>query len=328
MYAERVALYRRLEEMRGSKVVTFVTGDRPGLATQIHADVVDFFVHHLDRIGAAPKLSLVLHTCGGHTLAAWSIVNLLRQFCDALEVIVPVRAQSSGTLICLGADTIVMTKQATLGPIDPSFNGALNPQVGDVRVPVSVEEISGFIEFTRAALGSGEAGMMAALAHLAGHVHPLVLGNAYRSRMQIRMLAKRLLGRHIQDEAKREQVLNFLCSDSGSHDYTIFRREARDELGLRVESPGVDGYRVIKAIYDDIERELALTEEFNAEGAIGQADALPYRFRRGLLESVAGGCHVYLSSGTLRRVQVRVQPGVPRAIVQDEHTFQGWRHEG
>ena len=50
---------------------------------------------------------------------------MLRMFCDELEIIVPARARSAGTLMCLGADAVVMTKQATLGPIDPSLTGPL-----------------------------------------------------------------------------------------------------------------------------------------------------------------------------------------------------------
>ena len=59
-----------------------------------------------------------MYTRGGNTLAGWSIINLIRQFCDELEIIIPSKAHSTGTLMALGANSIIMTKQATLGPID------------------------------------------------------------------------------------------------------------------------------------------------------------------------------------------------------------------
>jgi hypothetical protein len=158
MLKDRIDLYRKLEESRSSRLVAYVTGDRQSLETQIHPEVLDYFVHHLDIIGVTRKITLFLYTRGGHTLAAWSIANLLRQFADHVEVVVPSKAQSGGTLICLGADAIVMTKQATLGPIDPSVSGPLNPQVPgagpQARVPVSVEAINGFVEFARGVLGA------------------------------------------------------------------------------------------------------------------------------------------------------------------------------
>jgi ClpP class serine protease len=72
------------------------------------------------------QAQLYLYTRGGNTLAAWTLVNLIRNFCKDFEVIVPFNCHSAGTLISLGANRIVMTKQATLGPIDPSVNGPLN----------------------------------------------------------------------------------------------------------------------------------------------------------------------------------------------------------
>jgi len=118
-YNQRQTLYRELERDRHSKVLLYVTGDRPGFETLISREVIDLFVHHLDTIGPVKKITLILYSSGGDVSAAWAIANLLRIFADDLEVIVPAKALSAGTLIALGADRILMTKQATLGPIDP-----------------------------------------------------------------------------------------------------------------------------------------------------------------------------------------------------------------
>lgn len=331
MHQDRRPLYKRLEEERSSKLIAYTTGDRVGLETQISKEVIDLFVHHLDLIGVTKKLSLFLTTKGGDVLASWSIVNLLRQFCDELEVIVPAKALSSGTLICLGADNVVMTKQATLGPIDPSVNGPLNPQVmgagPQARVPVSVEAVNSYIEFARGALGSQTEGMADVLNQLSTQVHPLVLGDAYRSRAQIRMLGRRLIARHVQDEQQVEKVLNFLCSESGSHDYTIFRREARDQLALKIEKPTEDGYKLVKATYDDIARELELGTPYDPNVTLGQSNPAPYCFRRALIESFEGGCHAFVSEGTLHRQQIQVAPGVVQMAFRDDRAYEGWRHE-
>src|SRR5699024_4736900 len=101
------------------------------------------------------KISLLLYTRGGDTMAAYSLVNLIRQFCKEFEIIIPSKARSSGTIISLGADNIIMTKQATLGPIDPSLNNPLNPQNPQfpnnpqARIPVSVESIQGFFDLAK-----------------------------------------------------------------------------------------------------------------------------------------------------------------------------------
>src|SRR5574344_274238 len=115
MYSDRIDLYKALEEELNTKIITYITSDRRGFETQIAQDVIDLFINQLDGIGVVPKISLFLYTQGGDTAAAWNIVNLLKMYCDELEVIVPHKAHSAGTIISLGANQIVMTKQATLG---------------------------------------------------------------------------------------------------------------------------------------------------------------------------------------------------------------------
>lgn len=330
MYKDRLELYKKLEACRGSKLLVYVTGDRRQLETKIHSESLDFFIHHLDIIGDVEKISLLLYTRGGDALASWSIANLIRQFCKQFEVIIPSKAHSGGTLISLGADAILMTKQATLGPIDPSVQNALNPIVPggppNAKVPVSVEAINGYLEFARNALGES-ADLSGIVLHLSQQVHPLVLGDAYRARSQIQMLARKLLSKQVNDEERLQRILQFLCSESGSHDYTINRREARDELGLRIEKPDDSLYQLIKAIYDDIADELKLTTPFDPNLELGGSNQVSYSFRRALVESIAGGCHTFASEGSLSKQQVQVQPGIVQEAINDRRSFEGWRHE-
>lgn len=114
MYQERIELYKKLEKAYNSKVLVYVTSDRNNMATQIAPDVIDLFIKQLDRIEICEKISLYLYTRGGDTAAAWNLVNLLRMYCDELQVIIPHKAHSAGTIISLGANEIIMTKQATL----------------------------------------------------------------------------------------------------------------------------------------------------------------------------------------------------------------------
>lgn len=330
MYADRKPLYERLEEARNSKLLVYITGDRPNLETQIHPEVLDYFIHHLDIIGVKKKISLFLYTRGGNTLASWSISNLIRQFCDEFEVIVPSKAHSGGTLICLGANTIIMTKQATLGPIDPSVNGPLNPQIAGApptaRVPVSVEAINGFVSFAREqlAINSGP-DLTNVLITLSNHVHPLVLGEVYRTRAQIRMLAERLLKQQITDKDKIPRILDFLCSESGSHDYTIYRREARDALGLHIEKPSDELYSLIKEIYDNIADELELGVPYSPALSLGAQSSINYSWRRGLVESQSGGSHCFISEGKLMRRQIPMGPQMTQEGIEDTRLFEGWR---
>lgn len=129
MYKERKDLLAKIEEQFNAKSLLYVTGDRSNLETRIAGDVIDHFVNHLDKIGVVERICFIIYSRGGETLAAWSIINLVRQYCDHLIALIPSRAHSAATLMALGTNEIIMTKQATLGPIDPSVNGPLNPQI-------------------------------------------------------------------------------------------------------------------------------------------------------------------------------------------------------
>lgn len=320
MYRDRVEFYKALEEEFCSKFLVYITSDRPYAGGQISPDVIDYFIDHLDKIGPCKKISLYLYTRGGDTSAARNIVNLLRMYSDVLQVIVPHKAHSAGTIISLGANEIVMTKQATLGPIDPSLHTALNPRTAEGEFfPVSVEAVKGYLEFAKNELKIQDAAALAGIFEkLTDFVHPLVLGEVYRSKAQIQMMAEKLLQNQVTDSDKIKKIIEFLCSESGSHDYTINRREAEQELGLTVVKPSSAQYSLIKKLYDDISEELLFGKPFLISEINGA-----YAVRNCLLESIVGGSDFFSTEG----IVIKGSTPEGRLAVQNQICFQGWRHE-
>ena len=328
MRAERIDAYKKIEELRNSKLLVYVTSDRQGAETSISPEILAYFSNHLDTIGDVDKISLYIYSNGGSTLAGWSLVNHIRSFCKDFEIIVPFKCQSAATLIALGSDRIVMTKQGTLGPIDPSTNGLLNPQTihngQNIKVPVSVEHVNGYIEMAKNDMGINQSSDLKDIyLKLSDMIHPLSLGNVYKSKAQIKMLAEKLLKYHTIEPENVPKVITFLCSDSGSHDYTIYRKEAKEELGLNIEKPDDELYSIIKEIYLDIEKELELRSPFNPNILIAAQNPHNYTMRRALIESVDGGTDVFMSEGILTKQQVNQT----QSSLQDNRNFEGWRHE-
>lgn len=319
--AHRAKLYGTIEQQRQTKVIAFVTGERVGLETQIADDAVAPFVSILDTIGPTKRLSLILDTNGGHTSSAWRIIQLIRSFCDELEVIIPSKAKSSGTLISLGANKLVMTKQATLGPIDPSLtNHALAPEVknarGDmVKLSVSAEAVRGYLCEVRKDV-TDPAAMAVIWNHLATQIHPIILGDLFRLGDQIREMARALLKRQVKDAAVAEKIVQLLCSDSGSHDYTINRRQAAD-VGLNVEKPDAAFYGLLMQIAQSYQLELQTLQPYSQATVLGADKQKDYRHIRGLIESSGNGeCFGYVSEGTL------LQKG---SNITDQKATEGWR---
>ncbi len=333
MYHQRVKLYKEIEEMRNSKVIAYITGDRVGMETQISPEVVDMFSEHLDSIfNKSKKISLILYSRGGQILAAWNIVNLIKMFCDTFEVIIPYVAHSSGTLISIGADNIIMTKQATLSPVDPSVNTPFNPVMNSIQQPVSVEDVAGYFALAKKEMAE-QTNLQLAFQKLTECINPLALGNVARSREQIKMLADKLLQSHMKNEEMRKKVIAFLCSDSGSHDYTISRREAKNDLKLPIEIPSDALYKTIKSIYNDIKVEMELRSPFNPSYFVAsESQPVSYQCTRALLESIDGGSHRFISSGQISGIQPMLPQQfspmpVPFLQAMDQRTQEDWTYE-
>jgi hypothetical protein len=318
-------LIQRIEKARNSRVLLYVTGDRTGQETILHSEVFDHFVDHLDAIGVTNRISLVLYTRGGDGMAAWQLLNLIRMFCDELEVIIPVKAHSAGTMMAIGADRIVMTKQATISPIDPSINHVLAPQIQGApmgaRAQVSVEAINGYISLIRDTLGEDGSGIGEIMLDLARQVHPLVLGDTYRRRQQTQSMAERLLSPHLKSAENRRKIISFLSSDSGSHDYTLSRREAA-ALGLKIIKCPARLYPVLRDLYHDFRDEMQLRSPFNASQFPANA-VTPFKNLRATIESSAASAVQYITEGSFNR-QSMPPPNVGEAV-NIEVTSEGWR---
>ena len=88
---------------------------------QLSHEDINGFMSTIYEMDYSKGLALILHTPGGVTNAAETIVNYLRSKFSDFEVIIPAFAMSAGTMISLGADRIIMGRQSQLGPIDPQM---------------------------------------------------------------------------------------------------------------------------------------------------------------------------------------------------------------
>jgi hypothetical protein len=64
------------------------------------------------------ELDLVIHSGGGSAHAAYQLMTLLRLHAERVYACVPFWAKSAATLLCIGADKIILGDHAELGPLD------------------------------------------------------------------------------------------------------------------------------------------------------------------------------------------------------------------
>jgi hypothetical protein len=87
------------------------------------ADQIYKAIRGLSEKDNEKDLLLIISSPGGSIEPAYQISKLIKELSKKFIVVVPRRAKSAATLICLGADEIHMSTLSQLGPIDPQING-------------------------------------------------------------------------------------------------------------------------------------------------------------------------------------------------------------
>ncbi len=342
--AERRAAIAALEAVRESRVLAYVMADRgvhpavPGFSLNFEQDPFLLIVDHLRAIGHVPRLDLFLYTRGGETDAVWPLVCLLREYTDHLTVLVPHRAHSAGTLLCLGADELVLGPLAELSPIDPTTGNQFNPadpSNAASRYGISVEDVTSYMRLAEKNVATDrvtDEQLMADKAialessvrlemflELTKVVHPLALGNVERVYLQIRRLASILLGLHLserEDKDRIQGIVRQLTEEFYSHQHVIPRREAIPLLGAWAKKATGDEEACMTELFDRYADDLGLRTPFSLPQYMGTDQVKDLTAVAGHLDS-ADTSHVHetrmrvmqravLPSG----IQVQLPPGV------------------
>jgi hypothetical protein len=240
-YADRLALIKEIEDLRQSKVICYLTSLRPNLGAAMGEDAVRVLFDHLLKLPARPieKLDLFLCSNGGSGVLPWRLVSLFREFAKSIAVLIPYRAYSAATMVALGADEIVMHPFGEMGPIDPTVSNDFNPVDAQTkqRLGISVEDVKAYVACIKDTVGiRHEDELIEAIKILAEKVHPLAIGNVERFIAQSRMIARKILLTHMSepDQHKIDETIETLASKLYFHGHPINRKEAREELRLKV----------------------------------------------------------------------------------------------
>lgn len=233
LFTRTQALIGRLAERLGGPVVAYWNGPRGSVCG---SDVVALY-HVLQRAGEHDTIYLFLKSDGGNGQVSLRLVNLLRQHCKQLVVLVPLECASAATMVALGADRILMGPTAYLTAVDTSLNHALSPVDRDNdRVSVSLNELQRVVKLWREQQGEVQENAYKALFE---HVHPLVIGAVDRAESLSIMLCRELLAYHIADAEQADSIATALNGKYPSHSYPILLDEAV-KIGLKAERMPAD----------------------------------------------------------------------------------------
>ena len=336
-------LIKKIEEKRGSKVITYLTSDRQGpVNARIAMDIIPIISGQLRKIGRTDKIDLFLYSAGGDTMAPWRMVSMIREYCERFSVLIPYKAHSAATMISLGADEIMMSDLSELSPIDPSTANVFNPQDPknpQSRIPISVEDVMAYFDLAKNKIGIKDEKELAEIFReftaSNPQIHPLALGNVNRVHNLIRVLAKRLLKSHQSPmaEEKINEIVDSLTEKLYSHQYFIGRKEAREDLEIKTVARADDELsRLMTELFEEYKKEMKLGELWNPEIELGENQVLNKKdYKIAFVESVHdSNCFelaIEFKKGQVAAAQQTPQGPVqiPREQVMWRVVGQGWK---
>jgi hypothetical protein len=286
-------IIEKIEQKRGSKLLTYVTSDRPPSPGQIGDDAVRPMYEHLRAIGKTDKLDMFIYSRGGAIDVPWRINTALRATSKQWASLIPFRANSAATLLSIGADEIVLGRHGELGPIDPIMTlQRLMPGSGKgtiVQDVVPVEDIMAYVKFIqeRAGLSDQEA-LSTALTKLTDRMDAVSLGSAYRTHSHIRDVARRMLLSRNQptNEQTISTIVETLAERVYAHGHAIGLRAAV-EIGLPTVEADPELDALLWELLLEYEKHMKLLEPLDAAAVVATADKYSEEGIIAMIESLA-----------------------------------------
>jgi len=229
------------------------------------------------------NINLILHTLGGSPYASAKIVELLRKRFEVFRVIIPYWAMSSGTLLSLGSDQIIMSDLSQLGPLDmqvshPSIEKVISAYdyTNPISYLVSSTNNSGasFYRNIRSESNnkiSKETAMQIAYSNavklfepVISKIDPIELSKCNRVLEVAKRYGRDYLLKHslipkYRRKPYADALIDYLTFDYPDHSFGIFQNEAKD-LGLNIIPHDKYPYwdQIWEAVSNDIKEDIEL----------------------------------------------------------------------
>jgi hypothetical protein len=223
-----------------------------------------------------PKLNVFVCSFGGDPDVAFNSVNILRTKCKKLVMFIPDNAKSAATLLCLGADEIVMALGAQLGPLDMQVQDPRNSpeNISALSGYQALEAVANFLHTeidvtVKQLYRKARTNIRDSLSYamklvdsmarpLFEQVNPLDLGYFSNSLAVSEKYGVELLCRYKQkSEIDAKQIVSCLVRNYPSHSFIIDLLEAQ-KIGLSAREPNADESRIMDEIYARLLKDTAL----------------------------------------------------------------------
>jgi hypothetical protein len=243
----RKKLYIKLETELKRPVVAFFTSFN--YPVMINDSDADMFEGLLQKMDLSNGVAVIINSPGGSGLAAERIIKACRTYSGTNEyiAIVPGKAKSAATMVCLGAEKIFMGPVSELGPIDPQ----VPLETGEICSAFNI--IKSYNELFKGAVDTK------------GHVEPYLqqlknydqrlieeykMAQALSEDIAIKSLETGMMKGRSKEEIREKIKVLLTPEETKVHGRPIYRDEA-ENYGLKIEKlePNTQSWKLLYELY-------------------------------------------------------------------------------
>jgi hypothetical protein len=226
----RQRLIKKVQEKLGTALIIY-TANLEAIGSSIMIQDALLFEDVLRSVADKKKGTLMITSAGGDPNAAEKLMLMCRKrFTEKFQILVPFYAKSAATLMCLGADKILMGYGAELGPIDPQI----------LLRPGKITPASAIIDSLKYIMDKIKGGDPIQLYYpMLNEIKPEWIAICQRAIEDSRSTAEKWLKEYMlknnQDQAKQVTILLSDGKTYKSHGKPIDFQEAKNVLQLNVD---------------------------------------------------------------------------------------------
>lgn len=128
----RQTLIEEYQELTGADLIVVID--------QIFPENLTYLEDLLCECSPSSPLHVLLASPGGDGETAIRMIRSMQTRCSSLTMLLPDMAKSAATLMCLGADSIIMGPAGDMGPVDPQFQVGQRSLASAKEIVAAVDE--------------------------------------------------------------------------------------------------------------------------------------------------------------------------------------------
>jgi len=230
----RRKLYFALENELKMPVVSFFTSFLfPVMIEDTDAAMIEGL---LQKINLTKGLALLINSPGGIGISAERILNICRSYSGKEEFvcIVPGKAKSAATMICMGASKILMSKTSELGPIDPQIQIQKDNKRMNIALYNLVQSYKDLFEEAVKSKGNLQPYLQQLANYDAREIKEFEAAIELSEDVAIRALQSGMMKGSSKEDIKSKIKIFLTPEETKSHGRSIFHEEAK-KCGLKID---------------------------------------------------------------------------------------------